>query len=211
MIGADLLRFDRQRKYLAYDFETEGLNLGYARPWQLSYCLFTLDEVLEEHDHFILWDDLKVSKGAAQITRFNDAAYRYKAMDAEVVLTSFERLLMDESVYSVAQNQLGYDTMIHAVWRRQLGRPEDYSYLPRAFDTVAFARAWKKGFKVDRSNLLAWQYRMMDFRERGLKVSLGQLGRDLEVPFDESKLHDALADIRLLREVWKKLLWVVEL
>lgn len=211
MIGSDLLRYDKKRKYLAWDLETTGLNLGYALPWQLSFSVFTLDKVIEEHDHYIYWDNLPMSKDAARITRFDWERYKQFGRDPKEILDLFEERLMDPEIYSVGQNQLSYDNMIHALWRRKLGLGDDYSYLGRAYDTVAIAKAWKKGFSIDRNNLLAWQYRMMDYVERGLKTNLAQLGRDLEVPFDPDKLHDALEDIRLLRGVWRKIIWKVEI
>lgn len=211
MIGSELARYNRTRKYLVYDMETTGLNLGYALPWQLSYSVFTLDKVLEEENHYIWWDPLPISKGAAQVTRFDFDTYKRFAEPPLSVLTAFEARLMDSEIYSVAHNQLGYDSMIHALWRRKMGLKEDYSYLGRAYDTVALSKAFKKSIPVDKTNLLAWQYRLMGYVERGLKTNLAQMGRDLEVSFDETKLHDALTDIRLLREVFKQLLWKVEI
>ncbi len=211
MIGADLVRYNKSRKYLAYDMETTGLNLGYALPWQLSYSVFTLDEVLEEENHYIWWDPLPISKGAAQVTRFDFETYKRFAQPPPAVLAAFESRLMAPDIYSVAHNQLGYDSMIHALWRRKMGLVEDYSYLDRAYDTVALSKAYKKAVPVDKGGLLAWQYRLMSLVERGLKTNLAQMGRELEVPFDETKLHDALADIRLLREVFRKLVWKVEI
>ena len=32
-----LLRFKKNQKYIVFDFETEGLNLRYSRPWQLGF------------------------------------------------------------------------------------------------------------------------------------------------------------------------------
>lgn len=211
MIGSELLRFNKQRRYLAFDTETTGLNLGFALPWQVSFSLFTLDSVIEEHNIFIWWDNLPISKDAARITRFDFQKYKREAMPAAEALKFFEKYLYDPTVYSIAHNQLNYDSMIHHVWRRRLGLEEDYSYLQRSYDTIAVAKAWKKGFPVDRDNFLAWQYRMMGYVERGLKTNLAQLGRDLNIAFDEGQLHDALTDIRLLREVWKKLIWQVEI
>ena len=210
-IGASLLRFDKERKYLVADFETTGLNLGHSKPFQISYALFTMDKVLETHNFFIQWDDLRMSKGAAEVTRFNFEDYQRRAIDGKAVLESFDSYLYDPSISLVGQNWLGYDCMIHALWRRALGGKEDFSYLARAFDTVALGKAFKKGMKPDTSDLLAWQYRMLGYREKGLKVNLAQLGRDLEIKFDDSKLHDAQEDILLTIAVFRQLLWKIEI
>jgi DNA polymerase III alpha subunit (gram-positive type) len=211
MIGSELLRFDKQRKYLCWDLETTGLNLAYSLPWQISFSLFTLDKVILEQDFYIWWDNLPMSAGAAQVTGFNPNDYRNRAKEPDLILRTFESYLYDPEVYSVAHNQLSYDVMIHAIWRRKLGFKEDFSYLDRAFDTVALSKAWKKGAKPESNNLLCWQYRMMSVVEKGLKTNLAQMGRDFDIPFNEQGLHNALADIRLNREVFKKLLWQLDI
>lgn len=211
MIGAELLRYDKERRYLCYDLETTGLNLGFALPWQVSYCVFTLDKIIEEHDFYIWWDNLPVSEGAARVTRFDFRRYQEIALPADVVLKSFEAYLYDPQIWSVAHNQLNYDSMIHALWRRKLGLKEDYSYLSRAFDTVALSKAYKKGIKPDTTNLLGFQYRMMGIVERGLKTNLGAMGKEFEIEFDSNKLHDALADIHLNVAVFRQLLWKLEI
>lgn len=210
-VGADLLRYDKKRKYLLLDVETTGLNLSYALPWQLSYTLFTLDKVIETADFYIWWDNLPISDGAARITRFNPEEYRRRAMEPDVVLTSFEKLLYSPEIYPVGHNVLGYDSMIHSVWRRKLGLREDYSYLPRTLDTLALSKAYKKGVALDRNNLLAAQYRALGIVEKGLKTSLGVMGKELGIEHDSSHLHDARADIELNVEVFKQLLWKMEI
>ena len=34
-----LLRFKTNQKYIVFDFETEGLNLRYSKPWQLGFIV----------------------------------------------------------------------------------------------------------------------------------------------------------------------------
>ncbi len=211
MIGSELLRFDRKRKYLVYDVETTGLNLGFSLPFQISYAVFTMDRILEEHNFFIAWDDLRMSEGAARITRFNPDEYQRQAIDGEAVLKSFDAYLYDPDIFPIGQNVLGYDSMIHAVWRRRLGVPIDYSYLDRSFDTVALSKAYKKGIKPDIQDFIPWQYRMLGIVERGLKTSLSTMGKELEVPFNPDLLHDSREDIRLNIGIFRKLLFKLEI
>lgn len=211
MIGSDLLRYDKDRRYCVWDLETTGLCLGYALPWQLSYAVFTLERVIQQQTFYIWWDNLPISEGAARVTRFDPRAYKESAMEPDEVLRSLEAQILDPAISSVGHNLLGYDTMIHAVWRRKLGLREDFSYLPRTFDTLALSKAYKKGLPVDRDNPLAFQYRALSVVERGLKASLSTMGREFGIPFDEHRLHDASVDIRLNIEVFKQLLWKVEI
>ena len=62
-----------------------------------------------------------------------------------------------------------------------------------------------------KEKLLPWQYRLNNLIERGLSCNLRQCCKDFDVPFDSSKLHDALYDIRVNYEVFKKMLWEVEI
>ena len=79
-------------------------------------------------------------------------------------------------------------------------------------DTLSIAKAIKKQIKISKGeSLLAWQYRLNHLIERGLSCNLKQCCKDFDVPFDASKLHDALYDIRVNYEVFKKMIWEVEL
>jgi len=211
MIGAELLRYDKNRKYLVADFETTGLNLGYALPWQVSYAVFTMDKIIEEHDFLIFWPDLKMSVGAARVTGFNYEGYKQNAIDPEMVLKSLDAYLYDENIYPMGHNFCGYDCMIHGVWRRRLGLEEDYSYLERAYDTVALSKAYKKGIKLDRENMQASQMKALGIVERGLKTNLAAMGKELHISFDENGLHNSLNDIRLNIEVFRQLVWKLEI
>ena len=58
--------------------------------------------------------------------------------------------------------------------------------------------------------MLPWQYRLLNFREKGLRVSLQQCCKDYEVDFDPKKLHDALYDIRKNMDIFNKIIWQTE-
>ena len=64
---------------------------------------------------------------------------------------------------------------------------------------------------LDSNDLTSWQYKLCNFRERGLKTNLKFLCQKYEVPFNEEKLHDALYDIKKNYEVFKKQVWDNEL
>jgi DNA polymerase III epsilon subunit-like protein len=217
MIGSNLLRYDKEQKYICGDVETTGLNLIYALPWQLGYTTFTLDNNLTEANRYIWWPNLKVSADAQRITRFNPQEYKEKAEDPTKVLEEFEDILYSESYKCVSQNWLGYDSMIINVWRRALGKKPYYDYLYQHFkvyDTLSLSRSIRKGIKPDTSSsnaFLAWQYKMQSIHEKNLKCSLGAIGKELGVQFDEAGLHDALKDVRLNREVFRKQVWSIEL
>lgn len=209
-IGNDLLRFQRQQKYLIYDKETESLNKAFARPYQISFIIFTLDEILEEHDHYLFWKDLNVSKGAAIKTRFDKKKYLEKAEDPQKILDKFNTYRSIPNIKILGHNILGYDEMIYQVWRQELGMKRDYSYTKRCIDTGALAKAYQKNLKPNMEKFLAWQYRMLSMRE-GVKWSLSFMAKELKISYDENRLHEALYDIQLNIEVFKKLINVFEI
>ncbi len=127
----NLLRFNKNQKYIVFDFETESLNLFYNKPWQLSFVIATGNKVIEEHDYFIDWPDLKVGEEAAKINHFNLSDYNKSKQDARKVLDCFEGFLYDKDYIIVGHNIIGFDIYIHNIYRRLLGEKQDYTYLER--------------------------------------------------------------------------------
>lgn len=211
MIGSELLRYKTDQLYLIADTETEGLSLGRSRPWQISYAVCTLKEVLSIKVRHLNWPLLSVSPEAARITRFDMASHLSIAEDPAVVLGDFEPLLYDPKYIVVGHNWLGFDAYVVQTWRRLCGRQGvDWSYLPRTLDTNALSKAYQKQWKPDRENMWAWQYRCLEHREKGLKSSLGAMARLFEVPYDERFAHDAAYDTRVNHGVLKGLVWGME-
>lgn len=220
-----LLRHNKRKKYVPFDLETEGLNLLDSRPWQCSWLLCQGEEVLEEHDRFIWWDDLRISREAARVTRFDidhyknrrDGTYRIdgrivQAESPKVVYEDFEEYLYGK--YSlVGQNLLGFDVYVVETWKKLIKQIKDYSFVNRIFDTRALAIAIAKEakFEKDRDNFLAWQYRMIGWRDRKTKVSLGALLKQYEIEHDPKKLHDGLYDIGMNYKVFRRQLQNIEL
>lgn len=211
MIGSNLRRYKDSQSYLGYDVETTDLNLRFAMPWQVSYGKFTSKKIESIKTRYILWPDLKISDDAATITRFNKKFYLERAEDPKKVLEDFELELYDPSNDIVAQNGLGFDVYVHDNWRRALGKKSDFSYLSRYLDTSALTKAIQKGWKPDLQNLLAWMYKAIDYREKGLKSSLEWTGKQYKIEHDYGALHDALSDVGLMIKIFQKQLWMIEI
>lgn len=215
MIGAELIRYNKEQLYCCGDVETTGLNISYSLPWQLSYLTFTLDKDIQQRTQYIWWKDLKVGKQAALITRFDYNHYKENAEDPIRVLEEFEDTLYSKDYNIVSQNWLGYDSMIINVWRKQLGLKPRYDYmLGRVYDTIALSKAIKLGLKPDISSdkaFLAWQFRMLGIVKKGLKTSLGVMGKELNVTFAETGLHDAKNDVLLNAGIFRKQVWMLEI
>lgn len=213
MIGESLLRFNKEQLYAAWDFETEGLNAFFSRPIQASWVIFTLNDIIEEYDSFIKWPDLRMSADAAAVNRFDEDEYWAKARPAEEVLGKWEEVASNASIKLVGHNILPFDSLIHQVWRRELGKSFDYSYLTRCIDTLALARAYRKGITPVTSSpeeFLAWQYRMLSISDKKMKCSLGALGKEFKIEHNEGELHNSLADTRLNAGVFRELVYKVD-
>ena len=209
----ELLRFNKKQKYMGFDYETCNLNLVSKenKPWQLAYMVFQGDKVLKEKDYLLKWDNLKVSKEAARITGFSMSKYNKNKVCPKGVMEEFSSLLRDESIIPLGHNVLGFDVYIYNIHRRLCGLAPDYSFCDRIIDTVCLARAVKKNIKKPKGEeMLPWQYRLLHFREKGLRVSLQQCCKDYDVEFDPSKLHDALYDIKKNMDIFNKIIWQTE-
>jgi DNA polymerase III alpha subunit (gram-positive type) len=217
MICSNLLRYNYDQKWIILDTETTGLNLIYTLPFQVSFVKFTIAKKIEEHNYFVDWPHLKMSKGAAAVTRFNFDYYKSKAKPAKEILDIVESSLHDEGYKITGQNFLGYDSMIIDSWRRALGMKSNYSYLHspfKVYDTIALSKAIKLGIKPDissPSNFLSWQYKMINYVQKGLKTNLGLTAKELQIQVDENKLHDALYDININREIFLKQILALEI
>ena len=92
-----------------------------------------------------------------------------------------------------------------------MGRESDYSYVNRIIDTKSLATAIAKQIPVDKENLLAWQYRLLNHKERGLRTSQATLLKRYNIDHDPKRLHDALYDIEMTFKIFRKQLFDLEL
>ena len=210
----DLLRFKNDQKYLIFDYETCNLNLGLEmnKPWQLAYITAKGKFINERVDSWLSWPEIKVSKGAARVTGFTMQKYNKLKSDPLKALNSFEEYLYDPDYLIIGHNVLGFDVYIHNIHRSLCGKKPDYSYVDRIVDTNCIARAIKSDIKPkEKDDFLSWQYRLLNHRVRGVKTNLKQMCLDYSIDFDATKLHNALYDIEVNFEVFKKMIWDIEI
>ena len=210
----ELLRFNKNQKYIIFDYETCNLNLVSTKnkPWQLAFMVFQNNKILDTADYILDWPNIEVSKEAARVTGFTKTMYNKRKSCPRKALNHFEKYLYDEDIIPLGHNILGFDVYIHNIHRKLLKLNSDYSYIGRSIDTVCLAKAIKKDIKKNKnSESIAWLYKLLNYRERGLKTNLQQCCRDYEIDFDPKKLHDAMYDIKKNMEVFKKMLWDVEI
>lgn len=212
MIGADLLRYADNQRYVIADFETEGLSLFHSRPWQLSYAICTNKTIEKIVTKYPLYKDINVSDEAARVTRFDKKRYLEIGEDPVKILTDFEDIALDPSISTVFHNGLGFDAYIWQTMRRLQGKPLDWSYVNNMVDTLCLSRAYRYSIQPDRQNFLSWQYKMLTMRSRqkGMGASLGAMCREFQIPYDERFAHDAEYDLNVTHQVFGKLIWALE-
>jgi len=193
------------QKYLVFDTETEGLNLFSSKTWQLSWIVCQGNKILETHDEFIIHKELNIPEVVKKITGFNWDTYNRKAKPLDEVWNKFEKYIFDPQYIVVGQNLLGFDVYMLAVLQRLLGQEPEYSYLPRILDTRALGKAYREELERPKGNLLSWQYKIINDRSLKAKVSQNQLLKFFDIEFDESKLHNALYDIKMCYQIFLKL------
>jgi DNA polymerase III epsilon subunit-like protein len=198
------MNLSKFKKFICADTETESLNLHFARPWQVSFIEFDHTKVLAEHDHYIWWNDLKVSDGAAIVTHFDYSKYKDRAEDPKKVLAKFLTFLNNPEYGIVAQNWLNFDTYVVKTWAREIGMKLDDSYLDRLIDTNAIARGLKSNTPIDKENFLFWQYKILNQRLK-VKTSVSTMLKEYNIPHDPEKLHDGLYDVHMTKEVFYQL------
>ena len=213
-MNENLLRFKKNQNYIFFDFETCCLNLGSLdnKPWQLGYIIINDGKIVKKKDCWIKWPNLKMSDTAAKMTGWTKSEYDSKSSDAQSILTEFESYLYDESYINVGHNILGFDIYIHGIFRKCLGLDPDYSYISRSIDTLCLAKALKNDIKYQSTeNLIHWQYRLNNMLDRKSKKKLMDLCKHYDIKIDSEKLHDAMYDIEQNYEVFKKMIWEIDI
>jgi len=199
--------FDIDKKsFVIYDFETEGLNHAFTRPWELAFCVYDKGKKVHEYQAYLQWPDLNVCYHAAKATGFDQSVVDKKGKNPKEVIDYFCKFLYDQKYYILGHNILGYDSQILNVSRRELGYKADFSFIKRVIDTNAVAR----GIKLNRlpkehDDFIAWQYRILDVKAKGIKTKTDILCKEYCIPYNPDKLHGALYDIEINYEILKKL------
>lgn len=209
----ELLRYNNIQKYLIWDVETANLNLVHKNfSWNIAWLVCQGDKILEKHDYFPFWPDLKVSADAAKITRFNYDDYKKKSTPAKEVFDLFDSYLYNPEYLVIAHNGCHFDVYVHNICRKELGKKTDYSYFDRFIDTNAVAKGWKLNIKLTKNdNRAEWMWRLNSIVQKGIKTNQTSLGKEFGIPFDYTQTHLALVDVHLNWEIWNKLKWNFEI
>lgn len=193
------------QKYIIFDTETEGLNLHSSRPWQLAWVVAQGSKVIEVHDEYLNFPDLKISDTVAKLTGFNWHTFNSRKKDPKQVWEKFKSYLYDPQYVIVGQNLLGFDVYMLAIIQRLIGEDVDYSYINRIYDTRCLGKAFREKLEKPKDNFLSWQYKIMHDRSLKAKVSQIQQLKFFGIEFDERRLHEAVYDCEMCFKVFLEL------
>ena len=97
--------------------------------------------------------------------------------------------------------------------RNHCGKPTDYSYVNRIYDTACLTKAAILDIKApdDPRDNLAWQYKLYHYVKRGLKSGIQGACKFFDITYDEGRHHDATYDIQITFDIFKKTQFALDL
>ena len=200
------------QKYCVFDFETEGLNLKYSRPWELSYLITQGNKVLSQEQIYIDLSNFNLSKEVRELTSFNDEKYNSKKTTPENAFEKFSKIISDPQYILVGQNILKFDVYMLKVLADICNKSLDFSFMDRILDTRPLALAYREGLqKPKNDSMLEWQSKTINDRTIKSKASQLTLLKLFGIEFDKEKLHDGLYDCQMTWQVFLQLKKVLSL
>lgn len=210
-----LLRFNKKASFCFVDIETFNLclNLKFNCAWQVAIINVVGDTVKDEHDILIKWENpshIEIKPEVAAMNHYNKEKVDRLGISPEQAIKQIDKHLR-ACDYIVAHNGLGFDLYILRSFYKKFGM--DWRFIPsKLIDTRAIAQGIKTNNPFTHgSNLLTYQYCMINKRVKGIKTSLSFLAKEEGIDFDPTQLHDALYDLRVNVQLWNKLKHKVEL
>jgi len=209
MDDENLLRY-RKIRFLTADCETEGLNAFYHRPWQIAWSITEGGKIISCKQYHLRIPNLNVGKDAARITKFDLEYHNRVARDPKEVYDELAVDWFDERNFIVLQNYY-FDLNKIKVLERLLGINKYYNFNKRVYDAIALSKAFRLQINPpeNREDYVKWQFSMLNFKQKGLKTSLGTMAKEFGIEWDDFKSHEARYDVIKTSELFQKLIWAV--
>ena len=198
MISGDLLKYNLEnKKFVTFDYEGD-LNLFHSTPFQLGFIVWEGKKVIKEYDFYIKWPDLFISNFVKKYAHYNPDRMANEGVSPNQVFSIFSEYINNPEYYFVGANVLGFDTMVTYNCLKKLGLSHSYDFLNRTYDVNALFKLYKLGIKPNNDDLLAQQYAANDLKLKGLKSNVAYVAKEFNIEFDESRMHDALTDVKVI-------------
>ncbi len=207
------LSYNNKREIVIFDLETENLNLIAGKPWQIAWTRMKNGKVLDTQERYIFFEDLRVSKQAAIVTRFDYNYYKSRARPAEEVWEEFAPILYDSEVYLSGHNLASFDLPVMQTWGKLVGKWKGWADIyDRVIDTLLLGRIFNRNEVPDMENFLSCQLKEVGKPPKGSKkCKLSDLAGYLGIEVENTRLHGALYDIELNAKVLNALIYKMNL
>lgn len=195
MINDDLLRYSwRDKKFCVLDCETNMLNLFFARPFNIGIQVYQNNNLIENHDLYLKWDNYKISNEVATKTHYNKEKIEKEGIFPKDALNILKSYLDSKDYLFVGNNLLNYDCMVFKNSAAEIGININYKWLNSMYDCNAIFKGFKLGIKPNHENFLAWQFSMNAWKQKGLKSKLGYACKEFKIEYLEEQSHGAIYD-----------------
>jgi DNA polymerase III epsilon subunit-like protein len=212
MLGEHLLRFNQDKKIVFIDAETASLCLheSHNLPWEIAMLRVQGNKVVDEFCQLLKWTPpLKVSRDAAKITGYSEDRVNREGKDPRTVADTVNTWL-HEADYIVGHNILCFDYYIVNALFRHLGIPV-YNFTDKVLDTSLLLKGIKMSAPYDgKSSLLEYQYKLYHHIQKGLKTNLTLACKEHGIEVDPTKTHHALYDLSINYQLFRKLIFQIE-
>ena len=212
-MNGELLRY-KKHKRIVFDTETCHLNLypKHNFPWSLAYAIVEDEKVVKESESYIWKEDLKISKEAAQITRFNFNEYKVKARPANEVYEEFAKYYYDPEYLIVGTNTY-FDWHMVRCLEDYLGIKNNTDLNDRIYCTHALFKGLKLNLTPpkNKEDFVLFQFNLLNFVRKGLKSGIKASAEHFGIYYDPMVHHNALADVKYSNQIFNQLLWKMEI
>jgi len=210
-----LLRYEGEKgkTFVFIDCETLNLCLNFCHnlPWQVAMIKTVDGKKIDEKDIYIKWDTkLKISSGAARITKYNPSTIEKRGVPPEEIFPTIQDWL-DNADYIVGHNIIGFDIYLIRDYYKKMGKAWKH-LMPKIIDTMCLSRGLKMDVPYSASeDFLEYQYKLAHMRTKGVKTNLKAMGKDFSIQHDYDRLHNAIVDLELNLKIWNKLKWTINI
>lgn len=217
MFSNDLLRFKSNIKYTVFDVESYNLalNFSFNACWSVGIIQTNDFKIINTQEILINWlnekPDLLIEPEVAIKNHYSKENILKHGLNPKEAFNIFYPYLNDCD-YILAQNIWGFDIYLLKEYCNYMNKPWKH-FLPKIIDTNAIAKGLKTGniFDSKKESFIEYSMRCNNIIKRGIKTNLKQLCRDYDIEFDDNLYHGSSYDCQKTLDVWKKMVWLIEL
>lgn len=203
----NLMRYDKKSKFLYIDFESYNLCLhrDFNAPWQAGLMMVQNNQILDSRELLFNWGGKYQMRSSNP--SFNHYSERIIQEKGQPPKQAFDTILdyFNQCDYIIGHNLLKFDVFILKELYALYSSGDYRQWIPRIIDTkcLALAISLNVNKSLDES-LQEFQFRFLNYFKKGLKTNLTYLCKNYGIEVDETRLHDAIYDLKKNLEVFNK-------